>query len=45
MLNILEIKQYDVINGPGIRCSIWVAGCNNHCEGCWSPYTWNPNQG
>lgn len=45
MLNILEIKQYDVINGPGIRCSIWVAGCNNHCEGCWSPHTWNPNQG
>lgn len=45
MLNILEIKQYDVINGPGIRCSIWVAGCNNHCEGCWSKHTWNPNQG
>ena len=45
MINILEVKQYDVINGPGIRCSIWVAGCNNHCEGCWSKHTWNPNQG
>lgn len=45
MLNILEVKHYDVVNGPGIRTSIWTAGCNNHCEGCWSPHTWNPNQG
>lgn len=45
MLHILEIKQYDVVNGPGVRCSIWLAGCNNHCKGCWSPHTWNPIQG
>lgn len=45
MLRVLEIKQYDVINGPGVRCSIWLAGCSNHCKGCWSPQTWNPNQG
>lgn len=45
MLHILEVKQYDVVNGPGIRCSIWLAGCNNHCKGCWSSHTWNPNQG
>lgn len=45
MINVLEYKQYDVINGPGIRCSIWLAGCNNHCKQCWSPQTWNPNQG
>ena len=44
-MNILEIKKYDIVNGPGIRCSIWVAGCNNNCKGCWSPHTWNPNQG
>lgn len=45
MLNILEVKPYDVINGPGIRCSIWLAGCNNKCKDCWSPQTWNPNKG
>lgn len=45
MLNIIEVKHYDVINGPGIRTSIWTAGCSNHCKGCWSPHTWNPNQG
>lgn len=44
-MNIIEIKQYDVVNGIGIRTSIWLAGCNNHCKKCWSPNTWNPNQG
>ena len=44
-MNIIDLKQYDVINGLGIRTSIWFAGCSNHCEGCWSPNTWNPNQG
>lgn len=44
-MNILEVKQFDVVNGPGIRMSIWIAGCTNACEGCWSPHTWNRNQG
>ena len=44
-MNILEVKQFDVVNGPGIRMSIWIAGCTNACKGCWSPHTWNRNQG
>ena len=44
-MNILDIKGYDVVNGPGIRMSIWTAGCNNHCSECWAKHTWNPNQG
>lgn len=44
-MNIIDLKQYDVINGLGVRTSIWFAGCSNHCEGCWSSNTWNPNQG
>ena len=45
MLHIIKFQQYDVVNGPGIRCSIWLAGCNNHCKNCWSPQTWNPIEG
>ena len=45
MLHILKYQQYDVVNGPGVRCSIWLAGCNNHCKNCWSPQTWNPTNG
>lgn len=44
-MNILDIKGYDVVNGPGIRMSIWTAGCNNNCSECWAKHTWNPNQG
>lgn len=44
-MNILEVKQFDVVNGPGIRMPIWIAGCTNACKGCWSPHTWNRNQG
>lgn len=44
-MNILKIEPYDVSNGPGIRSSIWIAGCSHHCKGCWAPETWNPNKG
>lgn len=42
---VLAIHKYDVQNGPGIRLSIWLAGCSNACKGCWSPHTWDPNKG
>lgn len=45
MLKILKTQQYDVINGPGIRCSIWLSGCSNHCLKCWSPQTWDATKG
>nr|DAY45702.1 MAG TPA: anaerobic ribonucleoside-triphosphate reductase activating protein [Crassvirales sp.] len=45
MLRVIDIKQFDVVNGPDIRCSIWLSGCNNKCEGCWSPQTWDNNKG
>lgn len=44
-MNIIEVKQFDVVNGPGIRMSIWVAGCSNACKGCWSTHLWDKNKG
>lgn len=44
-MRILETKKYDATNGPGIRYSIWIAGCHFHCEGCWNNATWDFNQG
>lgn len=44
-MNIIDVKKYDVINGQGVRTSIWFSGCNNHCKGCWSQHTWNPKNG
>lgn len=40
-----DIKYFDVINGEGVRVSIFVSGCSHHCEHCFNPKTWNPNYG
>ena len=40
-MNYGEIKYYDVANGPGVRTSLFVSGCRNHCEDCFNRETWN----
>ena len=37
--------HYSKINGPGIRTSLFVSGCENHCKGCFNPETWNKTNG
>ena len=39
------IKKYDVANGPGVRVSIFVSGCNHHCKGCFNEEAWDFNYG
>ncbi|MBO5470801.1 MAG: anaerobic ribonucleoside-triphosphate reductase activating protein [Lachnospiraceae bacterium] len=40
-MHLGEILVADCANGPGIRVSIFVSGCTNHCEGCFQPQTWD----
>lgn len=35
-MNYSNIIQYDTANGPGIRTSLFVSGCKNHCVGCFN---------
>ena len=35
------IKKCDIANGPGVRVSLFVSGCRNHCKGCFQPETWD----
>ena len=35
------VKTCDVANGTGVRVSLFVSGCTNHCEGCFQPETWS----
>lgn len=44
-MNYADIKQYDVANGPGIRISLFVSGCNHHCKGCFNQEAWDFNYG
>ncbi len=40
-----NIKNYDVANGVGVRVTLFVSGCTNHCENCFQPETWDFNYG
>lgn len=44
-MNYGKIKYYDVANGPGVRVSLYVSGCRNHCKNCFNPETWDFNYG
>ena len=35
------IKFNDIANGEGVRVSLFVSGCTNHCKECFNPETWN----
>lgn len=36
-----NIKTYDIADGLGVRVSLFVSGCRNHCENCFNPETWS----
>ena len=36
-----EIKNCDIANGEGVRVSLFVSGCTNHCKHCFQPQTWD----
>lgn len=44
-MNYGEIKNCDIANGIGIRISLFVSGCTNHCKNCFQPQTWDFNFG
>ncbi|MBR1690070.1 MAG: anaerobic ribonucleoside-triphosphate reductase activating protein [Oscillibacter sp.] len=35
------IKNCDIANGEGVRVSLFVSGCTNHCKNCFQPQTWD----
>lgn len=34
-------KKYDVLNGRGLRHSLFVSGCTHHCKGCFNRRAWD----
>ena len=34
------IKDCDIANGIGVRITLFVSGCTNHCKNCFQPQTW-----
>ena len=44
-MHVGDVMTADVANGEGMRVSVFVSGCRNHCKGCFQPQTWDFNYG
>lgn len=45
MLQILQIIEDTMVDGPGLRTSVYCAGCRHQCPGCHNPQSWDPQGG
>lgn len=44
-MKILNIVQDTIVDGVGLRTTIYFAKCEHRCEGCHNPQSWNISNG
>lgn len=44
-IRVVDIVEGTSVDGPGLRTSIYLAGCDHHCPGCHNPSTWAHDAG
>lgn len=44
-MNYQTIIKDDLVNGEGIRCSLFVSGCSHGCVGCFNESAWDYRSG
>lgn len=44
-MNYVTIYKADMINGFGVRVSLFVSGCSHKCPGCFNSKAWNEDFG
>ncbi len=42
---ISGVIQESIVDGPGMRATVFFQGCPHHCEGCHNPQTHDPSGG
>lgn len=44
-MNYSQLILHDQSNGPGIRVSLFVSGCDHNCDGCFNTAAMKPSAG
>ena len=44
-MRIAGVEKESVVDGTGIRLSLFVSGCTRRCTGCFNPEAWDFNYG
>ncbi|QXL90550.1 ribonucleotide reductase of class III (anaerobic), activating protein [Salmonella phage NINP13076] len=44
-MNFCGYEPTDLVNGDGVRCSVWVSGCSHGCRGCFNQKAWSYSYG
>ena len=40
-LRLAGVIRESIVDGPGIRMTVFVQGCPHHCKGCHNQHTWD----
>ncbi len=44
-MNYVNILDCDILDGEGVRVTLYVSGCGHKCKGCHNPETWDKKYG
>jgi len=44
-MHYASLKKTDIANGPGVRVSLFVSGCEHRCPDCFNPEAWEFDYG
>ncbi|QZI90510.1 anaerobic ribonucleoside-triphosphate reductase activating protein [Vibrio phage 207E48.1] len=44
-MNYMKYLPMDLANGPGVRCTLFVSGCEHNCKGCYNQKAMRPDAG
>lgn len=44
-ISVIKIVESTSVDGPGLRTTVYSAGCGHHCKGCHNPQSWDINYG